>query len=306
MQLQALNESMNRARERRILFERQLKDIEIDVAVAAPVVPTTAGAVTPPMTAAQQLEAAKARLELYRGHYTADHPDMKTLERSIRDLEAKVAFEAKSGGTAQPARLLTPAEALRQKRMADVKAELEVIDHQLAASLTEAKRLQAEIESLQAKVATLPTRESELTELTRDYDTLKATYNSLRTKQEDAKLAANLQRRQAGEQFNILDAASLPERPFNQIQRMLMTFSGAVFGLLLGFGFVCVREYRDSSFKTEDDVLRVLSLPVLAQVPMMQAPSTGRGWWRKKGAAAAVSVVLVALAAAVVFWGRQA
>ena len=42
-------------------------------------------------------------------------------------------------------------------------------------------------------------------------------------------------------------------------------------GLLLVVGFL---EYRDSSFKTEEDVMRVLSLPVLALVPVM-GPTRG-------------------------------
>ena len=66
------------------------------------------------------------------------------------------------------------------------------------------------IADYQQKVEAVPKRESELVELTRDYDILKKTYDSLLTKREDSKLAANLERRQIGEQFRILDPASLP------------------------------------------------------------------------------------------------
>ncbi len=52
----------------------------------------------------------------------------------------------------------------------------------------------------------MPTRESELVELTRDYSTLRSRTISLLKKREDSKLAANLERRQIGEQFKILDA----------------------------------------------------------------------------------------------------
>ena len=67
----------------------------------------------------------------------------------------------------------------------------------------------------QARVESTPTRESELIELTRDYDTLQKTYTSLLGKKEDSKIAANLERRQIGEQFKILDPARMPERPFS-------------------------------------------------------------------------------------------
>ena len=59
----------------------------------------------------------------------------------------------------------------------------------------------------QASVDAVPTRESELIELTRDYETLQSIYTSLLSKREDSKIAANLERRQIGEQFKILDPA---------------------------------------------------------------------------------------------------
>ena len=72
------------------------------------------------------------------------------------------------------------------------------------------------IAAYQAKIDAVPTTESELVELTRDYSTLQAAYGSLLMKREDSLIAANLERRQIGEQFKILDAASRPEKPYNQ------------------------------------------------------------------------------------------
>ena len=40
-------------------------------------------------------------------------------------------------------------------------------------------------------------------------------------------------------------------------------------------------EYRDSSFKNEDDVARVLALPVLALIPVMDAGQQQAG--KRKG-----------------------
>jgi outer membrane lipoprotein SlyB len=85
----------------------------------------------------------------------------------------------------------------------------------------------------QARVDAAPTRESELVALTRDYDTLQKVYTNLLAKKEDSKVAANLERRQAGEQFRVLDPARLPERPFSP-NRMRMNLMGAVAGLAVG------------------------------------------------------------------------
>jgi capsular polysaccharide biosynthesis protein len=120
--------------------------------------------------------------------------------------------------------------------------------------------LKAAIVSYQAKVDAAPTRESELTELTRDYSTLQSAYSTLFLKRENSTVAANLERRQIGEQFRIIDPASRPNRPSNEFQRLSVITSGAGIGLALGLLIVCFREYRDSSFRSEEEIHRTLKL----------------------------------------------
>jgi uncharacterized protein involved in exopolysaccharide biosynthesis len=205
------------------------------------------------------------------------------------------------------AKVLSPAEALRQKRVKDYQAELDAIDRQIATSQADQARLQRTMSEYQAKLDALPSRESELVELTRDYSTLQATYTSLLTKREDSKLATNLERRQIGEQFKVLDPASLPERPVNAKTRILVMAGGSVGGLLLGLLAVGFLEYRDSTFKTEADVTRVLSLPVLALVPLMLSEHEQQVLRRRRRVRAgiATAVLVVGSAAAMAFWRLQ-
>ena len=85
-----------------------------------------------------------------------------------------------------------------------------MLDHQLTANRNEAARLNQQIADYQAKIDVVPTRESELVELTRDYSTLQAAYTSLLMKREDSMIAANLERRQIGEQFKLLEPRRCP------------------------------------------------------------------------------------------------
>ena len=81
LQLQSLNESTNRAQERRLLIERQLADTLALSAVPATPPPTGPDAPAP-LSTAQQLELARARLESVLQRYTADHPEVVSLERT--------------------------------------------------------------------------------------------------------------------------------------------------------------------------------------------------------------------------------
>jgi polysaccharide chain length determinant protein (PEP-CTERM system associated) len=299
LQLRSLSESINRASERRLLIERQIADAETfpDLGPAAVV----AAAAQQPLTTEKQLEAVQTQLDIARLRYTEVHPTVRALERTLRDLKNKLAEEAaepKDEAEQQP----SPVELARQKRLADLRAELEVIDRQLTANQAEEARLKKVAADYQWKVEVLPTRESELVELTRDYGTLQSAYASLLTKREDSKIAANLERRQIGEQFRIIDPASLPEKPYNQARRMAIVASGAIAGMLLGVLIIALRELRDSTLRGEDEVVRVLSIPVLAVVPVMR--STGerrihrfRTWAVNATAALALLAALTVVAA---------
>jgi uncharacterized protein involved in exopolysaccharide biosynthesis len=248
----------------------------------------------------------QAQLDLHLLRFTADHPSVRALERSVRELKAKVEEEAKAPPDTAEKKPLSPGEIVRQKRLSDLRAELEVIDHQLAASQAEEVKLKKMVADYQSKVEAVPTRESELVELTRDYGTLQAAYTSLLTKREDSKIAANLERRQIGEQFRILDPASLPEKPYNEVQQLMITASGAVAGLGLALLLIGFQEYRDVTLKQEADVVRVLSLPVLALVPVMRSERERRMHrFRAVAANVTAGIALVGAVAVVVAWRLQ-
>jgi uncharacterized protein involved in exopolysaccharide biosynthesis len=68
-----------------------------------------------------------------------------------------------------------------------------------------------------------------------DVEVLEARYRGLSTMSEEAKVAANLERRQIGEQFRVIDAARLPEHPMARGVHKLSLLGGGL-GLLAGLG----------------------------------------------------------------------
>jgi polysaccharide chain length determinant protein (PEP-CTERM system associated) len=307
LQLQSLNESMNRALERRLLIERQIADTQaLPLPEAPAALPVAQGGAAPTATS-QRLTLARLRLSALLQSYTPSHPEVVAAQRAVGELQEALALESPAAGSdAEPVRTASPAAVAQQKRILDLKADLLVVEKQLESSRAEETVLKASIASLQGKVDVLPSRESELVELTRDYGTLQAAYANLLTKREDSVMAANLERRQIGEQFRILDPASLPQKPYNDVQRTAIIVSGAAVGALLGLLLVVFGEVKDSSFRTEDEVMASLSLPVLALIPVMQSEHEARAQRRRRrlvdaaGAAALAAAVLV-----VVIWRWQ-
>jgi uncharacterized protein involved in exopolysaccharide biosynthesis len=109
-----------------------------------------------------------------------------------------------------------------------------------------------------------------------------------------------MQRRQIGEQFRIVDAARLPQRPTSP-NRLQIIALGCFGGFALGLGLALLLEYRDKSLRSEEDVVFALALPVLALVPPMLSRDQRRRIRRNRlliaisaGAAFVCSAVIVA------------
>jgi uncharacterized protein involved in exopolysaccharide biosynthesis len=275
---------------------------------------TTAADAPAALSAAQQLNLAQARLTLLLQRNTETHPDVVNLRRLIEDLKVRVANETPADQTGQTdaadsvttsaAPLPTPAEIAQQKRSQGFEAEMASIDFQLNANRAEQERLKQKISDYQAKVDAMPTRESELTELTRDYGTMQSAYASLLMKRQDSVIAANLERRRIGEQFQLVDAASRPERPDNQRQRLGVMAAGPAAGLLLGLLLVGVLELRDTSFRGPEEVMQTLSLPVLASIPMMNSARERSARTRRQRLMDLGGAVVVLGVIAVLVWWR--
>ena len=106
-------------------------------------------------------------------------------------------------------------------------------------------------------------------QLTRDYDLVKSNYQSLMDKKIQAQMAENLERKQQGETFKVLDPARFPETPFKPDRNKILLM-GAMIGLSIGLGLTWLREFMDQSFHTVSDVESYLEIPVIATIPNLK------------------------------------
>jgi capsular polysaccharide biosynthesis protein len=100
-------------------------------------------------------------------------------------------------------------------------------------------------------------------------------YNDLLKKRDSSAMATDLERKQEGEQFRILDPANLPSKP-SFPNRLLFALGGFGGGLAFGLGLAYLLEMRNTSLRTERDVEFFLQLPVLAMVPSIEPVASGK------------------------------
>jgi polysaccharide chain length determinant protein (PEP-CTERM system associated) len=302
MQLQSLVASLETDRGRRVVTERLFNDVVAEQKAAGSAPPVAAsgqpsGDNAPGGTARQRLEAARQQLARLELRLTAEHPDVRRTRSNIADLEKQV--EAEAAGAPAGAVSTAPLsvdDMHRRERLSSLRAELDGLNRTISVKEVEERRLRGVIAEYQSRIDTVPGLESEWISLSRDYDTLQQAYRLLLQKSEESKMAANLERRQIGEQFRVLDPARVPTKPMSP-QRLFVNLGGLVLGLVLGLGLVGLLEFIDSTYRAETDVVNALSLPVLAVVPNLPtAADIMNAARRRKFVGVAVAGVLVASA----------
>jgi uncharacterized protein involved in exopolysaccharide biosynthesis len=231
-----------------------------------------------------QYNQLKRDLATAQSKYTENHPDVIDLKKKVARLEPRVKEVLEKQTAAREARL----RALAQRASgAEVDPGVAVLDPALERQLTqytdqyndaqlEAKRLRGEEKSLKEQIALYqrriedtPRGEQELAFLTRDYDLTRLNYQSLMNKKIQAQMAENLERKQEGEQFNVLDPARIPQGPIKPDRNKILLM-GCVIGFGLGAGLAWFRESLDKSFHAVADVESYLELPVLATIPNLK------------------------------------
>ncbi len=196
------------------------------------------------------LDQLIAQLKQLQSRYTDQHPDIIRLKERIADLEKEPQSSLQS--------------PVRSRQIEDIKREIRTLEGEIS-------DIQKQVNIYEVRVEETPKREQELLSLNRDYDNINETYNSLLERKLEAELAVNLEKKQQGEQFRVIDPAKRPERPSDpDMKKLFLIFIAA--GLGIGGGLVFLLEYLDTSFRKPNDIESYLGLSVLATVPVILHP----------------------------------
>ena len=226
-----------------------------------------------------QLNNLKQELASAQSKYKETHPDVIALKRKIANLELNVkkSFETQEavragggrngqGGVSEESLSLFTSDPNTVRLIAQYTEQYDSALLEAKRAKEEAKNLKDQISIYQKRIEDTPKREQEIALLTRDYDLLKVNYQSLMEKKIQAQMAENLERKQKGEQFKILDPARVPEKPIKPDRNKILLM-GCALGLAMGIGLTWFRESMDQSFHTVSDLEEYLGIPVIAAIP---------------------------------------
>ena len=294
LQYQKISDNLKAAQDRKLIIQRQLSNMKTQLALGSfpenPIIEDrTAGTLEPELSllppSRQKTQGGyEAQLNQWRNllselesKYTERHPDIVRAQKQIADLEKRI-----EKMKAQDAGENVSVSETSKKKKGEGKTETESdpfykeMESQLVATEFEIKRLKeddskikAKIAQFQARVENTPARELDMANLTRDYQNAKETYQSLLKKSQEAQQAENLERRQKGEQFKVIDPARIPEKPMQGKVLKILLF-GLLLGMGSGFGMAFIREQMDRSFRDAGDLEATMESKVLANIPRIQ------------------------------------
>lgn len=257
-------DAVDKAEMRKIFLQAQIA--EMQKPAAAPVLPPISSGPAAPT----RLDQLRAQLIELTGRYTDRHPDVIRIREEIARLEKLESSRIEvSEAPAMPPpepRLLPVSPAMR--------AELEAVNLEIASLRAERERILADISRYQARVEAIPGVEQQLLSLTRDYENIKRSYESLLSKRIEARLAQNLEKSRQGEQFTILEKAVPPSEPYAP-KILFFLAGGLALGSLLGLAAALLREQTDSTYGDAEALQQAFpGVSVLATIPTFSSRET--------------------------------
>lgn len=185
--------------------------------------------------------------------YTDKHPDVIATKAEIASVEKTVDELGDDGAPPSLMAQQTEAEARRAglRRQA---AEQEIF------------RLQGLADEIQGLIVETPAVTEVLDGLNREYEHLFASFQDFSNRHLEATVQAQLERRQLGEQFRVLEGAFPSPEP-SAPNRPLIIILGVLFGLGLGGGIAILLEASDTSTHNARRLQNQIQLPVLASIP---------------------------------------
>ncbi len=225
----------------------------------------------------RQILTEEAGLAALRQQYSDSHPDVRRAVARLGQLRASrdAIMKEETARSAQPAEpkpenlVLTKEQRQAQIDIERLQSLIQTKDMEIEQYVKEQARLNKMIKMYQERIEASPLGERQYAELTRDYQLRKREYEDLTLKQSQSSMATDLEQRKQGETLEVLEQASLPQKPAEP-NRWLVVFSGVAIGLVTGLLAAAGREMKDTSLKSLKDVRAYTGLPVLGSVPLVE------------------------------------
>jgi len=284
-QIKNNSDAVARLADRKVFLEAQISNIERNARESEQLDPwetVGSGDKVSLKSLLSELVMAKKRLEELSQRYTPLYPSVVQARWEVENLEGRIAEmrraarkvrEESARGAANPSTLKSSPDLVSANvdtgELGRLRGQVAGIDLEIVALKRENANAVHTIDQIQQKVERLPQREQEMIALSRDYDNIKRSYEELLRKKLDSQVSQKLEEKQKGEQFQVLEPANLPTRPFLPNRPLVLGLS-LIASLVIGVGAAFGLEMRDPTLRGRKEFKSFFDVPILASHPVIR------------------------------------
>lgn len=218
-------------------------------------------------TALEQMK--KALVEL-RTRYTDRHPDVLRLESQIETMEAQQGepIATLASGTEEMEDLggETMQQPIFDETLFDLMNQRRSLAQEVNTDIQDIKDLEQKIEDYQKRVENTSRVELGLMALQRNYDNIQRNYENLLDRKLESDIAVNMEKKQKGTKFRVIDRAKLPQKPIAPDVKMIFVMCFAA-GIGSGVVLIIGLDFVSNAVKQPEEVENTFEMPLLAIVP---------------------------------------
>jgi uncharacterized protein involved in exopolysaccharide biosynthesis len=247
------------------------------------------------LTPRRRIEMLELQLAEYQSRgFTAKHPDVIAAHDEIARLKQEIEAGADDPNNISPVQQ----NARFEMQRAGLRAE---------SARQEMERLRQQLVIVEERLGKTPRVAEQLAGLEREHEALFDAYQEFSKKGLEAGVARDMETRQKGEKFRVLEQAVAPPDPTSP-NRPLVLSIGVLLGLALAAAYAIGLEAVDTSFHTPRRLQERLGVPVLAAIPPVVLPAdvaAQRSRWVKRAALAGAAAVVVLVVSAAGYWWQS-
>jgi polysaccharide biosynthesis transport protein len=236
----------------------------------------------------EELQRLQGDMDQLRTRYGPDYPDVLAKAAEIQKVQKQISDAEKSKPQGQSAPL-----AGGRRHNPVIESQLAQLDDEIQKHQARERDLKQQIAYYQSRLQGAPEAEQELEAATNDLASAEDQYKRLEEHKFTADMSSEVETRQKGERFVILEPAQPPERP-DSPNRLLIDLGGLGAGLGLAVFLVIGRELLNPAIKVQQEIRDCVPAQVFGEVPWLMT-SSARIKHRVGLALAATSVVVLAL-----------
>ncbi len=198
----------------------------------------------------ESIDQLEMRLRELRSIYTPRHPDVVALEKKIERLKKQ----------------LKKHKGRVFKEETPLYYQLQTIRNQITNYQNRIKQVEAQIAVYKKRIEITPKIALQLEKMQKEYNVLSKRYQALLAKKLNAEMAEELEKRQKGEQFRVIDPA-VPSLVPSSPDVKKVGFISIILGLGLGLGLAFLKESLDPAFYTPEEIESYLNAKVIVCLP---------------------------------------